>query len=42
VAIKQPKAIIIVDELPRNTMGKVQKNLLRDTWRNRFGTPGLT
>jgi len=27
---KQPKAVIFVDELPRNTMGKVQKNLLRD------------
>ncbi len=31
---KQPKALEIVSELPRNTMGKVQKNLLRD----RFGT----
>ena len=27
---KQPKRVIFVDELPRNTMGKVQKNLLRD------------
>ena len=27
---KQPKAVIYVDELPRNTMGKVQKNVLRD------------
>ncbi len=27
---KQPKAIVFVDELPRNTMGKVQKNILRD------------
>src|SRR5690606_7343401 len=27
---KQPKAIVFVDELPRNTMGKVQKNVLRD------------
>lgn len=27
---KQPKRIFIVDELPRNTMGKVQKNLLRE------------
>ena len=24
--------MIFVDELPRNTMGKVQKNLLRDTY----------
>ena len=30
---KQPKRIFTVDELPRNTMGKVQKNILRD----RFG-----
>lgn len=27
---KQPKAVLIQAELPRNTMGKVQKNLLRD------------
>jgi len=27
---KQPKRVFFVDELPRNTMGKVQKNLLRD------------
>ena len=26
---KHPKAIIFIDELPRNTMGKVQKNVLR-------------
>ncbi|MDL2409592.1 malonyl-CoA synthase [Rhizobium calliandrae] len=29
---KQPKRVIIVDELPRNTMGKVQKNVLRDVF----------
>ena len=29
---KQPKRIIAVDELPRNTMGKVQKNVLRETY----------
>ncbi|WP_123194398.1 malonate--CoA ligase [Pannonibacter phragmitetus] len=29
---KQPKRVIFVDELPRNTMGKVQKNVLRDTY----------
>ena len=29
---KQPKRVIFVDELPRNTMGKVQKNLLRDQY----------
>ncbi|EWY42223.1 malonyl-CoA synthase [Skermanella stibiiresistens SB22] len=27
---KQPKRVLFVEELPRNTMGKVQKNLLRD------------
>lgn len=27
---KQPKSYVFVDALPRNTMGKVQKNLLRD------------
>lgn len=27
---KLPKRVIFVDELPRNTMGKVQKNLLRE------------
>ncbi len=27
---KLPKRVLLVDELPRNTMGKVQKNLLRD------------
>ena len=27
---KQPKRVLFADELPRNTMGKVQKNLLRD------------
>ena len=26
---KQPKRVLFVEELPRNTMGKVQKNLLR-------------
>ena len=29
---KQPKKIIFVDDLPRNTMGKVQKNVLRDQY----------
>ncbi|MGB0505417.1 MAG: malonate--CoA ligase [Pikeienuella sp.] len=29
---KQPKRVIILNELPRNTMGKVQKNVLRDTY----------
>ncbi|MCB9960458.1 MAG: malonyl-CoA synthase [Rhodospirillaceae bacterium] len=29
---KVPKSVHFVTELPRNTMGKVQKNLLRDTY----------
>ncbi len=29
---KQPKRVIFVDELPRNTMGKVQKKILRDAY----------
>ena len=33
---KQPKAVIDVAELPRNTMGKVQKNLLRDAHEKLF------
>jgi malonyl-CoA/methylmalonyl-CoA synthetase len=31
---KQPKRVLFLDELPRNTMGKVQKNVLRE----RFGS----
>ena len=30
---KQPKRVIFVDALPRNTMGKVQKNMLRETYK---------
>jgi malonyl-CoA/methylmalonyl-CoA synthetase len=33
---KHPRDLLIVDELPRNTMGKVQKNVLRDRYRDRF------
>ena len=33
---KQPKALAVVDALPRNTMGKVQKNLLRRQFADRF------
>jgi malonyl-CoA/methylmalonyl-CoA synthetase len=29
---KLPKKIIFVDDLPRNTLGKVQKNVLRDSY----------
>ncbi|MFY0735364.1 MULTISPECIES: malonate--CoA ligase [Aurantimonas] len=34
---KQPKRIVFVDELPRNTMGKVQKNILRDRFADLLG-----
>jgi len=30
---KVPKRVHVVDELPRNAMGKVQKNVLRDRYR---------
>jgi malonyl-CoA/methylmalonyl-CoA synthetase len=30
---KMPKRVFIVDDLPRNAMGKVQKNILRDTYK---------
>jgi malonyl-CoA/methylmalonyl-CoA synthetase len=34
---KAPKRIFFVDALPRNAMGKVQKNLLRETYAGTFG-----
>lgn len=33
---KQPKQVIVVDALPRNTMGKVQKNVMRETYKGLF------
>jgi len=33
---KQPRKLIVVDELPRNTMGKVQKNILRQSYGGLF------
>lgn len=36
-AFKCPKRILVIDELPRNTMGKVQKAALRDRWKGLFG-----
>ncbi len=33
---KHPSKLVVVDELPRNTMGKVQKNLLREKYNNVF------
>ncbi|WP_309645330.1 AMP-binding protein, partial [Phenylobacterium sp.] len=35
-AFKAPKRVFFVDELPRNAMGKVQKNLLRQTYAGTF------
>ena len=34
---KVPKSCFVVPDLPRNAMGKVQKNLLRDQYRSLFG-----
>ena len=36
---KVPKHVLVVDELPRNTMGKVQKNLLREKYAALFAKP---
>ncbi|MFY0634294.1 MAG: malonyl-CoA synthase [Vannielia sp.] len=33
---KHPRRMVILDGLPRNTMGKVQKNLLRETYKDTF------
>ena len=35
-AFKTPKKVFFVDELPRNAMGKVQKNLLRERYAGTF------
>ena len=39
---KQPKRVIVVPELPRNAMGKVQKNLLRDRYKARMMALGIS
>ena len=36
---KQPKRVLFVDELPRNTMGKVQKNVLRQNYADLYVAP---
>lgn len=36
---KHPKCVFVVDELPRNTMGKVQKNVLRERYQGTFNAP---
>ncbi|PRY80628.1 malonyl-CoA/methylmalonyl-CoA synthetase [Yoonia maritima] len=33
---KQPRKLVIISELPRNTMGKVQKNVLRQSYEAAF------
>jgi malonyl-CoA/methylmalonyl-CoA synthetase len=33
---KQPKRVFFVDDLPRNTMGKVQKNVLREQYKDLY------
>lgn len=35
---KHPRKMAVVESLPRNTMGKVQKNILRDQYRDVFQT----
>jgi malonyl-CoA/methylmalonyl-CoA synthetase len=36
---KLPKRVLFVDELPRNTMGKVQKKVLRDAYASHYAKP---
>ena len=33
---KHPRQLILIENLPRNTMGKVQKNILREQYKNTF------
>ena len=33
---KQPKAVLFTDQFPRNALGKVQKNLLRDQYKDLY------
>jgi malonyl-CoA/methylmalonyl-CoA synthetase len=38
---KIPKRVLVLEELPRNNMGKVQKNVLRNTYASLYGAaPG--
>jgi malonyl-CoA/methylmalonyl-CoA synthetase len=37
---KRPKRLFFVEALPTNAMGKVQKNLLRETYADAFRAPG--
>ena len=38
---KVPKRVFVVEDLPRNTMGKVQKNVLRDRYKATFTPPAV-
>ncbi len=38
---KRPKQYVFLDSLPRNTMGKIQKTQLRETYAELFVTPGI-
>ena len=40
-SFKRPKKIVIVDELPRNAMGKVQKADLRRLYQDSFVVPSV-
>jgi len=33
---KHPRKLVVIDALPRNTMGKVQKNILREEYKVLF------
>ncbi len=35
---KHPRKLVVLEELPRNTMGKVQKNVLRDQYQGMFSS----
>jgi malonyl-CoA/methylmalonyl-CoA synthetase len=35
---KHPRKLVVMDALPRNTMGKVQKNVLREDFKEMFAT----
>ncbi len=39
-SFKRPKRVLFVDELPRNTMGKVQKAALREQYARLYDAPG--
>ena len=40
-AFKIPRQIVFVDEFPRNAMGKIEKNRLRESYRSVFSDEGL-